>query len=141
MIKNSSNNPTKIRLKIDKNNLIIIENKFYSSIISFIKLNNKFNSLSKNDRYQLIKRNINNLSQLNQLFIYNQIHFLNDPIEKSCISNEYGSLYLDYLLKNNEKMPSDRIIIKLFLIISTFSSCSDKIDFTNINQRKYLKKK
>jgi hypothetical protein len=37
-------------------------------------------------------------------------------------------------------MPSDRKIIKLFLIISTFSSCSDKIDF-NINQRKYLKKK
>jgi len=129
IIQISSNNPSKMRVKIEKNNLIIIQTYFYSSIISFIKMNEKFSSLSKNDRLQLIERNIHNLSRLNQLFIYDQIHFLNDQIEQSLILDQYGQFYLDNLLKSIEKMPSDRRIIKLFLIILTFSTCSDIVYF------------
>jgi hypothetical protein len=126
-----------MRVKIEKNNLKIIQTYFYSSIISFIKINQKFSSLSKNDRLQLIQRNIHNLSGLNQLFIYDQIHFFNDQIEQSLILDQYGPLYLDYLLKSIEKMPSDRRIIKLFLIILTFSTCSDIVYFHS-NQCKYF---
>jgi hypothetical protein len=61
---------------------MIIQGYFYSSILSFIKINDKFNSLSKNNRRILIQRNIHSLSGLNQLFIYDEIHFLNDPMEK-----------------------------------------------------------
>ena len=135
IIKTSSNNPSKIRLKMGKNNLITIQTYFYSSIISFIKINENFSSLTISDRQILLKRNIHNLSGLNQLFIYNEIQFLNDPIEKSLISDEYGSLYLENLLKSIEQMPSDKLLIKLFLIISTFSTCSDSIYF-DINECK-----
>jgi len=135
IIEISSNNPTKLRLKLATNNLMNIQTYFYSSIISFIKINQKFSSLSKSDRLQLIERNIHNLSGLNQLFIYDQTHFLNDQIEQSLILNQYGQLYLDNLLKSIDKMPSDRKIIKLFLIILTFSTCSDIVQF-NINECK-----
>jgi hypothetical protein len=135
IIKTSSNNPSKIRLKMGKNNLMTIQTYFYSSIISFIKINENFSSLSISDRRILLKRNIHNLSGLNQLFIYNEIQFLNDPIEKSLISDEYGSLYLENLLKSIKQMPSDKLLIKLFLIISTFSTCSDIVYF-DINQCK-----
>jgi len=136
MIQISSNNPSKIRLKTGKNNLMIIQSYLSSSIISFIKINNKFNSLSNNDRRILIQRHIHHLIGLNQLFIYNEIHFLNDPIENSIISNEYGSLYLENLLNIIKKMPEDKKLIKLFLIILIFSTCSDIIHF-NLNQCKY----
>ncbi len=134
-MKMSLTNPSKLRLKMSRINFISILNEFYLSIISFIKLNENFRSLSLNDRLLLIKRNIHNLSGLNQLFIYNEIQFLNDPIEKSLISDEYGSLYLENLLKSIKQMPSDKLLIKLFLIISTFSTCSDIVYF-DINQCK-----
>jgi hypothetical protein len=133
----STTNPSKLRLKMSKINLISILNYFYFSMISFIKLNDNFRSLSLNDRLILIKRNIHNLTGLNQSFIYKKINYLNDPIETTFILNNYGTTYFQNLLKCLQKIPQDTKLIKLFLIILTFSTSSDIVYFQT-NQCKYF---
>ncbi|CAF1172804.1 unnamed protein product [Rotaria sordida] len=119
--------PPKHRLKVAANNLMVTINLFFSSVWSFVEAVPHFAELPGTDRRNLIQRNVHQMGALNGAHVCQEGKFHDDPTNQGVAIAEYGASLINYMMKAIELGSSDRTVSKLFLLVMSFSTCSDMV--------------
>ncbi|CAF1017307.1 unnamed protein product [Adineta steineri] len=136
IISNQLNYQPKIRFKIANKNLMNIIQSMYVFIESFIKIIPEFVNMNINNQIILIRRNLRNLGGFNSIFIMYETNIFNDITYSNCLLSTYGSWLCNQINKIIQRIDNDGNLIKLLLVILTFSTCSDIVSFED-NQNLY----
>lgn len=125
--------PAKIRMKLVSSNYMNFLGKCYRTLTQIIEGIFHLNISSKNDRRILIERTITSLGGLNGLFIVRELNLHNNYEYTSCAITIYGSTLAQKVAYNANHMDTDGTLIKILLIILSFSTCYDTINPTDTN--------
>ena len=129
MLSSQLNFHPKMRLKTANAKAMDILRSMYVSTESFIKIIPEFSSMTTDNRTALMARNVQNLGGFNCIFMMRETNILKDVVYSSCFSSVYGPWIFNGTVKITEDIDMDGTLVKLLLVILTFSTCSDIVSF------------
>lgn len=124
----NSSLPLKIRQKTAQQSIPNLILSFYTTLKSLVQCTNEFRSLTFEERNSLCRRNFHAVSTLTGQLILRESTIQQDPAFMAAFTSHYSLkilLHADSIMK---RMDSDSNMVKIFLIVLSFSSNCFHVD-------------
>ncbi|CAF2813169.1 unnamed protein product [Rotaria sp. Silwood2] len=119
--------PLKKRLNLNVVTLTEILGSIYRSIYSFLERIPDFTAMSVHDQTALIEHNVHNAGSMSGLLILRDGDLYGNYAFRRANLDTYGSTSVDGVTKLINRLDINGTLVKLILIVLTFSTCLDVV--------------
>ena len=120
--------PSKIRFKMASKYSEQITSLLYTSIEPFLNKIPEFKSLSTKDQSTIVQRNIRTLGAFGGIIIMRESGLYDNPYYYNAFVEMHGLVTICQAIEIINHTDPNVLLIKLFLCVLTFSSCSDVLE-------------
>jgi hypothetical protein len=126
-----SKQSVKMRFKMATSNCNHVTSECFINVGKFMNAIPQYKTMSINDQSALIERNIYTMGGVGGVLILHEVDMCSNPYYHDTAIRMHGSRIVDKIIDITHHDQSNGLLLKLFLSILTFSTCTDVLEIND----------